>query len=265
MCLCHYTTIQALLGILKKEHLCFWGTRYDSMNDPTDYIYSRDIIIPELLKSLKGTRFENHEPDDAYPYIVSFCKKNDDFNMWRMYRSEVSLELNRKIVEEFLDSEILMTGNKTIYWGDCEYPASNEELHQRFTILLNKAEQTENNIIDTAHECAVLIKRKEFANENEFRIYSLDYNLCRSYCNDDNIIIEDCEVANNIKVKGIKNCDIILYKEFHLPKKALTRIILNIGDNAMYEKTKSHLKIFLEQLGYKLDIRQSKNGPKIRI
>ena len=87
----------------------------------------------------------------------------------------------------------------------------------------------------------------------------------KPYYNAGNYIINDCEIANNIKVKCVKNGDIILYKEFHLPKDALKGIILNIGDNATYEKTKSHLEIYLEQLGYEFDIRQSKNGPKINV
>jgi len=265
MYLYHYTSMQALLGILKENHICFWGTRFDSMNDPTDYIYARDIVIPQFLHSIKKTTYEIQEIDDAYPYIVSFCKNDDDFNMWRMYKSEVSLELDWNIVEKYFEKVISDTKEKSIYWGECKYPATLKEVHQCFINLFNNSEQTENNIIDTVQECAVLIKRKEFANENEFRIYCLDYKLCRSYYNAGNYIINDCEIANNIKVKCVKNGDIILYKEFHLPKDALKGIILNIGDNATYEKTKSHLEIYLGQLGYEFDIRQSKNGPKINV
>lgn len=255
--------MQALLGILKKEHLCFWGTRYDSMNDPEDYIYAHSIVIPELLKSMKDTPFECHELVCAYPYIVSFCKNEDDFNMWRMYKSEVSLEINWDIVNEFLEKEISSTGEKNIYWGDCKYPESHA-IPTCFTRLFNKAEQTINNILDTVQECVALIKRKEFANENEFRIFSFDYDLYRVEYNNGNPIIIDCEIGNNVKVRGVKDNDIVLYKEFIIPQEALSAIMLNISDKQQFEKTKSHLQVYLGQFGYHVEIKQSVNGLKVR-
>ena len=263
MVLYHYTTMQALLGILRKEHLCFWGTRYDTMNDPVDYIYAHDIVIPQLLKSIKDTPFEGHELVRAFPYIVSFCKSEDDFNMWRMYKSEVSLEINWDIVNESFEKEISSTGEKHIYWGDCMYPESHA-IPTCFTELFNKAEQTINNILDTAQECVTLIKRKEFVNENEFRIFSFDYNLCRAEYNNGNPVFIDCEIGNNVKVRCVKDNDLVLYKEFNLPPKALSAIMLNISDKQQFEKAKSHLQVYLGQLGYHVDIKQSVNGLKVR-
>ena len=46
----HYTSMDALKGILKENELCFWGTRYDSMNDPTEHIYAKKHLIPVFCK-----------------------------------------------------------------------------------------------------------------------------------------------------------------------------------------------------------------------
>ena len=52
----HYTSLDALVGILKREEikdfkgkmntkssLVFWGSRYDCMNDPQDYLFASKV------------------------------------------------------------------------------------------------------------------------------------------------------------------------------------------------------------------------------
>lgn len=65
----HYTSLDALLGILRKEEkrdttckvkcsssLVFWGSRYDCMNDSQDYLFASRVVLPKNLKSI-----EQHE------------------------------------------------------------------------------------------------------------------------------------------------------------------------------------------------------------
>lgn len=57
MFLYHYTKIDAAISIIKNG-LCFWGFRYDSMNDPTDYVFARDTILPQLTKGFMMQSFK---------------------------------------------------------------------------------------------------------------------------------------------------------------------------------------------------------------
>ena len=49
----HYTSLDAVKGILRNKDICLWGTRYDSLNDPTDCIYAEEDILPEFKEFLK--------------------------------------------------------------------------------------------------------------------------------------------------------------------------------------------------------------------
>ena len=61
----HYTSLDALVGILKKEiddssgkrekqnSLTFWGSRYDCMNDPQDYLFASKVVLPKILKAFE--------------------------------------------------------------------------------------------------------------------------------------------------------------------------------------------------------------------
>jgi hypothetical protein len=65
-------------------------------------IYARDIVLPALIDSLKGTdrEWETKEVEDVYAYIVSFSRKEDDFNMWRLYNAEVTLVVEKNDLSE---------------------------------------------------------------------------------------------------------------------------------------------------------------------
>ena len=72
----HYTSLDALTKILHKDHICFWGTRYDSMNDPTDSIYIKDVVLPLIKDAVEDAGLDDYDKDEseAFPYIVSFSR-----------------------------------------------------------------------------------------------------------------------------------------------------------------------------------------------
>lgn len=262
----HYTSMEALKGILQKDELCFWGTRYDSMNDPTEHIYAKDHLIPEFCKHFDKKEIEETK---IYPYVVSFSKEKDDFNMWRMYKAEVALILDYNIINEWVENHLNWQDHeKSYYFGECKYPETNKELLGEFEWLKEwnkkRGDLSEDEV--TAIELTTFIKRKEFKHENEVRLFTCDYNLPTANYNEQNPaepIMQNEERPRDIKIKTVRNKDFILYKEFHLPKDALKGIILNCETGCQFDKIKQHIKAWLYQLKYDIDainIQHTKTG-----
>jgi hypothetical protein len=70
------------------------------------------------------------------------------------------------------------------------------------------------------------------------------------------------EIPNEVYVRDVKDNDIRLYSKFNLPKEALKGIIFNTHDDALFEKQKEHMEIFLESHGYdsdKIEITKTKS------
>lgn len=253
----HYTSLDAATKILQKGNICFWGTRYDSMNDPTDSIYAREIVIPSFKKAVEESELSDYEKDDseAFPYIVSFSKNEDDFYMWRTYKADVALEFNCDIIREYVDND---KGASFIYFEDCKYPNDNDEMHHAFIETLNTINKGQGTMLSARHAIA-FIKRKEFEEEHEVRLVTFDHEGTSS--NEKGEFI-DHEIPQNIGVKMVRNKDLVLYKEFRLPQEALTGIIINTNNDEHYEKLKSHIKLYLLQQGYKdnVEIRKTNTG-----
>lgn len=262
----HYTSMEALRGILRENELCFWGTRYDSMNDPTEHIYAKDVLLPMLSNYFDEEEIKETE---IYPYVVSFCKKNDDFIMWRMYKAEVALILDYNTINKWVEENLNWKDKeKSFYFGECKYPETNEDVIQYYIELCewNRKRGDESTDEITALELTTFIKRKEFKNENEIRLFTCDYNLPTTNYNEQNPtepIIQNEERARDINVKTVRNKDFILYKEFHLPTEALKGIILNCEKGTQFDKIKKHIQAWLYQLKYdikSIDIRHTQTG-----
>jgi hypothetical protein len=255
----HYTTLDAAISILgkdKKPYLCFWGTRYDSMDDPYDYLYAKDIIIPGLTEFLKGSNVipkENKEYVAMFPYIVSFSKKEDDFFMWRTYHADIALEIDYEV----LKSSCFIKNDKEeviqrFHIDECTY-VNDDNIHEKFIEKLNNAKQSD-KILDDVQEQAVLMKHENFVNENEVRLFAPDYDLFYAYYDatkEDKCAIIDHEMPQDIGFKYIKNGDIVLYKKFYIPKEALKGIILS--DIAHFGSLKIHLELWLLNQGYNVN------------
>lgn len=257
----HYTSLDAAVEILQEDNICFKGTRYDSMNDPTDCIYARDIVIRLFKEVINESNLDEYEKDDseAFPYIVSFSKIEDDFNMWRMYKSDVALEFDRDLINDWISSGT----NKTfVYFKDCEYPETEEDIHRAFVDKLNEINQGQGMMLSARHVLA-FIKRKDFKNEQEVRLVEFDHEGA-TFCNGN---FENREIPQNIEFRTIRKKDVILCKRFLLPQKALTGIIINSNGNEHFESLKKHINLLLLQRKYtqQIDIRKSKTGNYINL
>lgn len=122
----HYTTLGGLMGILRNNYLEFHGSRYDSMNDPDDYIFARDIVMPKIKASFEGIDIPAEQTEDFahYPYIVSLSEEEDDPFMWEHYGSKVCLKIDRNVIKSYSTNK---EKNLLYYFNKCSYIREKEK------------------------------------------------------------------------------------------------------------------------------------------
>lgn len=253
----HYTNLDALRGILKQEEidtskgkkhessLTFWGSRYDCMNDPQDFMFASNVVLPKIQKALEGRNdiLEEHkEVNKGYPYIVSFTENRDDESMWKHYHAEVCLELDTKYISPSIEKE----GIIKCFYGKCLY-AKESEIDEKFIESWEKSQQYIDNIYSMAQHACVFIKRKAFERENEWRLYIADEKLPHIKLNGETYYTEQ---PQEVKVKCIRNRDIVFYKEFRIVPEALKGILVNETDWNRFHSVKKHIEILLESKGF---------------
>lgn len=254
----HYTSLEALKGIVHQKKLVFWATRFDSMNDPVDYLFAANIVLPKLLAVLKqktGLNDEETDYNEMYPYTVSFSEKFDDESMWKHYGSEVSLEINT----DFFYPKYAVGDKVKFFFDKCVY-ADEEELNDSFFLNMLNSVNCENIPFKVQYAC-VYTKRKAFQREDEWRMFDADY--LTGYVDAD-CVFHKFEMPQGVEVSCVKDKDLVLHKEFELPPEALTGIIINDNDPFHFQKVKKHIQIYLKQNGFpihNISIRQTNNYP----
>lgn len=254
----HYTSLEALAGILKKEEikdpveksqlissLVFWGSRYDCMNDPQDYLFASQVVLPKILKLLEQREDiteDLKENNDAYPYIVSFSENEDDDSMWRHYNAEICLKIDTSYLSPWIELDGVIKG----FWGKCIY-AKEQDIDESFFESWRNSLQYIENIPSMARHACVYIKRNAFKIEKEWRLYLSDETLPHIRSNGDCYYTEQ---PQDVKVKFIRNNDIVFYKEFRIDAKALKSIIINDTDFEHFHKVKKHIEILLRSRGF---------------
>lgn len=256
----HYTCFEALIGILKKGYLCFWGSRYDSMNDPTEVLYAKEIVLPALINSLKGTdrEWETKDVEDVYAYIVSFSRKEDDFNMWRLYNAEVALVIDSDALSE---AKIGTDGEKhnelssqLVSVKEVKY-ANDENVPQvAVELFYDSDNRYETSIERFCCEVFPYIKNEAYSIEEEVRMVCLDYNGATASYNNGEPLTVDVEMPRDVKCRGSRKGSILLYKEFLVKKEALKKIVVRTHDENYFEKVKKQLRVLLVSNGYKANL-----------
>lgn len=252
----HYTTLEALKGILQPDNLCFWASRYDTMNDPTDYVYAKEKVIPVLKQWIEKNKdkFTEKEREDIaiHPYILSTCELKDDINMWRFYRAEVMLELDWDLLKACYGNDYIV--------GECRYVNDNN-IHQTFADTFNQHEQCDTLLTD-CYEVSALIKHEAYKAENEYRIMKYDAETFAYLDSGNNCY--DGEIPSDIKIKCVRNGDYVLYKEFLFCKRILKSITIKCIDGRKANSIIQHIKLILLQNKYdltKIDVKESRSYP----
>ena len=248
----HYTTMEAFVnGIvingpeINKE-LCFHGTHFQYLNDPTEKDLGINLAFEAINKyyeksinhSLWGQRIENiHELKDVFcrPYIVSFSRRKDFLPMWGLYGKNgagIALGFNM---------------NDSIGGKLCRYfsPQTVKDIELGLEEM-SKMEEYNNNLlgyINFISELSVQIKDKSYAFEQEYRLFQLSNTSI-----DGNPIYKKELICQEEKYK-VRNGQLIPYAEFFLPKSQLKEII--IGPTHHFEEIKNVLNTFLQSKGFK--------------
>jgi hypothetical protein len=244
----HYTSLNALMGILQglgsipsrhEKDLCFWGSRFDCMNDAIDCQFA--LQLPEqILKKIKPDY--SHPPRTVYPYVVSFCKKEDYLSMWRLYSSYVCLKFDKDVLEKSLN------GNDTIL-HDCKYSKNNiDDIANSYKELFTENVHAEDEDIWTNAQCAAsFIKHNSFEEEQECRLVHF-----RS-SNKTSISIKGSESPIQISEDTSDLCfrtegnRLVPFHKFYLPAAALKGIIVREYDEDTFKRVKAGIKLVLQQ------------------
>lgn len=252
----HYTSLDALVGILNKEvsktssrgknsrFLTFWGSRYDCMNDPQDYLFASKVVLPKILKSIEQCEDIDDifkENNEEFPYIVSFSENRDDESMWNHYKADVCLEIDTQYLSPWIQDNEIIRG----FWGQCHY-AKEEEIDRTFFEVWKRSLQHIENIPSMARHACVYIKRDAFKREKEWRLYIADECLSHIRANGDAFRTEQ---PQDVKIKCVRNKDIVFYKEFQIDAKALKAIIVNDTNWEHYQQVKKHIEVLLMSSG----------------
>lgn len=252
----HYTSLEALRGLINKRYLNFWGTRYDSMNDPREYNYAKEKFL-SVAKNIIDKRSDIQEADkdylEIYPYVVSFSRKQDDFLMWRLYKGQIALVLN--------EDEIQPCGDEHFIVGDCIY-ASRDELENQLKSIAD-SEDTD-DITRRMQELFMFYKSPDFTIEGEYRIVKYDKSCIKVSPSDNGTStqVTEQEHTQEVHFKHASDGDIILYKEFHVCKYALKKIVVNNRDSDSFKQVKSHIEAWLKANGYNdVKVEQTKSTP----
>lgn len=254
----HYTSLDALVGILKKDEvkdskgktkfsssLVFWGSRYDCMNDPQDFLFASQVVLPKIIKSIEQREDISEdlkENNDAFPYIVSFSENEDDDSMWKHYNAEVCLKIDTSYLFPWIEEDGVIKG----FWGKCLYAKEKDIDDQFFKSWRNSLQYIE-NIPSMARHACVYIKRDAFKIEREWRLYLSDETLPHVRQNGDCYYAEH---PQDVKVKFVHDKDIVFYKEFRIDAKALKGIIINDTDFVHFHKMKKHIEVLLMSKGF---------------
>ena len=241
----HYTDLNSLLGIIGSDskNLTFWGSRYDCMNDPLDYQFAKNRLLPKMMDVAYEISKEQNFPKyalkeiDTIPYIVSFSKKKDDFLRWRMYNAKVALVLDKCYFSEAMPNRALI---------ECEYV--DQGLSNIRESFFRIDEQISNciNISANTSRISTFIKEKSFETEGEVRLATWDY-----YDNDGNkLILSDCKedgksVCSEVKSRVNANGKMVLFKKFYIDKNSLAGIIVHSYSQVEFKNIQNILRSFL--------------------
>lgn len=229
-----YTSLDAMLGIVRQDSIVMWATHYQYLNDK-DEIKKGVEAMKKQEASLTTEMFENL-------FIISFSTAVDDLSMWYMYssgysgcilgfnKSKIGGNIVRCIYSEEEADKSLGNTKWLLDKGAATRIDENGSLCGESRSILNgimKSFVMTGAITSTA----IGLKNKEFAFEDEVRVF---INL---------------EEKNSHIIKYRKrNSEIIPYIECLIEKDALAEIW--IPNNEATERTKRSLERMLNQYGY---------------
>lgn len=236
----HYTTMEALEGIVSKDNITFWATRYGYLNDIYEKVWSQKHIKSIIDKDLRGT---DHSPEiindliDRHPYIISFCDIPDYRNMWRLYCNNglgVCIGLNTKMLSQIAErNRLTETALKQDYFEQVIY-CTREKVPESISFWKNTGlfNLNQNEPIDNLYAMSAFIKCDEFNMENEVRYSRMCENKCVKITPSSNkkgFTHESEENFDNVKYRIRNQKEVVPYIEIDFPSQIIEKIIVGYG------------------------------------
>lgn len=182
----HYTSIDALMGILEKKE--FWLGNTANMNDTSELIDFTKRIIDVVIKKLSVFDKSSAVKSDAsdiiydisegvkklYPYAMCFSYGEEDASLWERYADSAKGVCIAFNIEHLYS--LFFGGYETLDPIDYEYDG---KYHEHVKIILDYIDRKEtgfsniDGIIENLALCATCHKHKAFISENEVRLISL--------------------------------------------------------------------------------------------
>lgn len=240
----HYTKYSALCEILKNNSLRFRASRFDQMNDPEEFKFSKKWCYKVYKQEIGDYDTE------LTPYVVSFSRNNDSLLMWRLYNAKICLVLDEEIVKNHLVSHLGM--------NICDIQYCQNEI-KSITTAIEQIAYDCNFPIDDIHEeiqiVSSFIKKQDFACEKEVRIVTTNRDGLQISNIDDEIAeLFIPEVLEQTQTKLRDNGSKYQYKEIDLPKEALQGIIVYAPNKSEFKRIKKNLSDWLISNGYSEDL-----------
>lgn len=266
----HYTSAQGLEGILRHSNI--WFTRWDCLNDSSEYLQIHDIIrecieqyrnTPPFYEAVKNwnelSRKEKQEQFYKEPYldlyIASFSSKGDALNMWTYYTKSGSSDgycVGVNSMNIFKDKKVDLSIHQVIY-NDSEkrkiimgildkiFQFYNFIKHQPSPAPLIAGLYVSDYINIACSYIGCFFKHSSFAVENEIRA---------------SLFIRDEDGYKELEKKHrVSHGIIIPYTELHFHKEDIKSV--TISPTLPQHEAESGLRFLQHQLGYNFTIKHS--------
>lgn len=263
----HYTSLDALDGIIGKDNITFWATRYGYLNDIFEKVWSQDYIQSIIKKDLEGT---DHSFDiindliDRHPYIISFCDIPDYRNMWRLYCNDglgICICLDSCVLNKIAyENRFTDPGIKQDYFEHVFY-CSRKDVPNAINFWQNSEifNINRNDPDDNIYAMSAFVKCDDYDIENEVRYVRIRDNSPVTVGIDKNsskIISTPTEDKKDVKYR-MRNNEKVPYLEIVFPSEAIKKII--VGYRYDFENAKQCIKQVLSKNSVLVDIEIEKS------
>jgi len=222
----HYTSLEGAIAIIKgiKNENGRWyfemrASRRDCLNDPHECSYGKSVI----------EKFYGINDIQIYPYIISFCKANDNPLMWRLYQAKIQFDFSGEDIKSYLRS---MTDPGVDY-------------------ICNDVKYYDLNKIGSVRELSKLLSFGFCGPQSVAFVKHVDYSVEREWRI---AVFEEAAASVNNKDGADSRYDCIrLFKHVKIPLEALQGIAINEPNIARYEVLKRQLVALLSRNGSGID------------
>lgn len=255
--LAHYTSLDAMLNIIRGDGLHFRATHFTKLNDSLEFKWPYEAL-KEKVKKLEGmTDEEVSLCYEKFPYVISLSDEKDDHLLWHLYGKcgyGVSMVLDKELLKKNptdLIGEFNNNGNRHVllnmkYANEYNRLSVLSEIEENY---VNEGYGTVNDDSDDAFICCSFLKRDEWQCEKEVRYAVIRDKTVHAHYNPESE--SKCDMSGSEDIHDVKyyarGSEFVPYLDVFLPKKALTAIV--VGSRLNFEETKSNIENALHELG----------------